>query len=158
MASALSYVRGVQLTRQPTLVHAGTFSKCFDAYVADLKVCQQLLVFCFASDSAAGIVGPAATAAGVRKNEPFVHVKQPCYALELGLGQPNFVRLARLIAGNSWLSAFAAGQVVGLTTNLLQIDPLNCGGCHKVCAQGISCCYGQCQDCPGGELPNVLTS
>ena len=34
----------------------------------------------------------------------------------------------------------------------LQVDPLNCGGCHSVCAQGIKCCFGQCQDCPGGKL------
>ena len=35
---------------------------------------------------------------------------------------------------------------------MLQVDPLNCGGCHNVCPQGINCCLGQCQDCPAGSF------
>ncbi|GAB4823548.1 hypothetical protein N2152v2_010594 [Parachlorella kessleri] len=43
----------------------------------------------------------------------------------------------------------------------LKVDPLHCGGCNTRCAQGVSCCLGQCQDCPGGSFKcanNVCTN
>ncbi|GAB4823558.1 hypothetical protein N2152v2_010604 [Parachlorella kessleri] len=54
-----------------------------------------------------------------------------------------------------------ASRVAAVALLLAKVDPFNCGGCHNVCAQGISCCYGQCQDCPGGSFKcanNVCTN